>query len=510
MPELRDLLERRASGYAPPSDSFERVLDLHRRRDRNRRVGTAVVALVVAAVGIGGFLQAFSSGLIRASDPRSAFLGIWETKDADGSSPQMTVRAAEDEGLAIVVRDDLASVCSGAASTMTGTGRLGGAGQLVIASPVLACDDGTEPRALSGPPLEEQLRNLTFVHDPEADALTDNLGQIWQRGDSKEEKEEKDPTLVDFPALTTSFISPTNGFSIQVPGRAVVSPARDLWGIDHVETGELAVFLGSSTAIPEGVSIENWLRGYVSTADCDVPRSQQVKITIDGHAGWTWVCPGTPDTVPGETIDTSDPGEIHATVVAGGRLYLFTLVHGRPDGSAVFDAFVATIDLTPETAVDVRSFTKTFISPRNGYSVRYGLSVQYPAGGKLPVVPATDLWDPGNDLSLDAFDVVGEFRGTSTEIPEGVAIDQLLDDHASLAGCSAPPRSQQADIAIDGRPGKLWACSLPSSSAKTIHATVVASGRLYLFTLMHARLDGRAFFDAIVGTIELRPQKAAP
>ena len=41
---------------------------------------------------------------------------------------------------------------------------------------------------------------------------------------------------------------------------------------------------------------------------------------------------------------------IEATVVAGGRLYLFTLGHDRSDARAWFDAWVATIDLTPETA----------------------------------------------------------------------------------------------------------------------------------------------------------------
>jgi hypothetical protein len=62
MPELHDLLERRASRYDPPPDLFDRVLDRRRRRDRNRRIGTAVVALAVAAAAIGGLARAFLSG----------------------------------------------------------------------------------------------------------------------------------------------------------------------------------------------------------------------------------------------------------------------------------------------------------------------------------------------------------------------------------------------------------------------------------------------------------------
>lgn len=41
---------------------------------------------------------------------------------------------------------------------------------------------------------------------------------------------------------------------------------------------------------------------------------------------------------------------IEATVVAGGRLYLFILPSDRSDYRAVFDAFAATIDLHAETA----------------------------------------------------------------------------------------------------------------------------------------------------------------
>jgi hypothetical protein len=303
---------------------------------------------------------------------------------------------------------------------------------------------------------------------------------------------EKGPTVVDFPNLTTSFVSPTNGFSIKHPDRAAAEPARDLWGLDQVETGLGAFFQGASTEIPDGVSIDEWVNDYVSSADCDVPRSQQVEITIDGQSGWLWECPG-------DLSETGDTGEIHATVVAGGRLYLFTLLHDRSDARAVFDAFAATIDLIPETAVDDPSLTTTFVSPTNGFSVRYF------DRGKGTLTPARERWDTGNE----AFDVVEtgseRFMGASTEIPEGLAIDELADDHVSLDGCSAPPRSQQAEITIDGHSGRIWECASTTSSGNEIRASIVAGGRLYLFVLTHSRSDARAFFDAIVGTIDLTP-----
>jgi hypothetical protein len=72
-----------------------------------------------------------------------------------------------------------------------------------------------------------------------------------------------------------------------------------------------------------------------------VPRSQQAEITIDGRSGRISEC----------------PNQIDATVDVGGRIYLCNMLHDRNDARAVFDDWVATIDLTPETAVDVPAAT---------------------------------------------------------------------------------------------------------------------------------------------------------
>ena len=188
----------------------------------------------------------------------------------------------------------------------------------------------------------------------------------------------------------TTFVSPRNGFSIEYPeGDVTVTPAKQLWGVseqvddgfDVVETGLGAVFKGASTELPDGdpdgVSIDERVDEYLSVdyvlpGGCGVPRSQQAEITIDGQSGRISEC----------------ANRIEATVVAGGRLYLFTLTHDRSDARAVFDAFVATIDLTPETAVDFPGLTTTFVSPTNGFSFEY-----YDRGG---LAPATELWDPVN------------------------------------------------------------------------------------------------------------------
>lgn len=140
----------------------------------------AVVAVLVLFTPI-LFLRGSDPGITPAGDPPSPFLGTWVSIDDDGSTQTATIEVSTDSAVEIVVLDDFASVCSGSSSTMTGTGAFEGDNELVFPSPVLTCDDGSVPEALSGPPLEEQLRNFTFEFDPQTDTLTDNLGFEWNR-----------------------------------------------------------------------------------------------------------------------------------------------------------------------------------------------------------------------------------------------------------------------------------------------------------------------------------------
>jgi hypothetical protein len=327
----------------------------------------------------------------------------------------------------------------------------------------------------------------------------------------------------DFPNLTTTFVSPRNGFSIKLPERAAVTPAKQLWGFskrvedgfDVAETGSGVVFMGASTNQGgiglyfgcDGCSTDELVDHYllddgvdpderrILPGSCGVPRSEQAEITIDGQSGRISEC----------------ENRIEATVVVDGRLYLFTLLHDRDDARAVFDAFAATIDLTPETAVDIPAPTKTFVSPTNGFTFKYGRGV---------IVAATELWDPVNQPPVEegelgafrapvweGFDVMetglgAVFQAASTEIPGGVSLDEWVD--ASVvkylpAGCYVP-RSQQARITIDGQSGRV----LEDLDCPHV-ATVVAGGRLYLF-IAHA--GDRGWFDTWIDTIDLTPETA--
>jgi hypothetical protein len=314
--------------------------------------------------------------------------------------------------------------------------------------------------------------------------------------------------VLDFPALTQTFVSPRNGFSIKHPERVALTPAQQLWGLsqqdgdgfDVVETGLAAVFKGASAQLPDPDlcfdseselvpcgSIDERLDRLLSDGGCGVPRSQQDEITIDGQSGRVAEC----------------PNQIEATVVAGGQLYLFSLSHDRSDARAVFDAFVATIELTPQNTVDFPPLTETFVSPTYGYSFGYNRGI----------TPATERWDPDEqpveDIDFDPrFDAVetgyaAYFEGASTPIPDGVPIDEWVDEYVTpvAAGGCGVPRSQQAEITIDGQPGRIAECA-------HTEATVVAGGRLYLFTL-HRTGYAKAMFDAWIATIDLTPETAA-
>jgi len=322
-------------------------------------------------------------------------------------------------------------------------------------------------------------------------------------------------TAIDFPDLATqsTFVSQVNRFSAKYVdrGEGTLEPATEPWdpgneqdddGVDVIDTFEDATFTGASAAVPDGVDVDDWVDQTVSPDGCDEPRSQQAEITVDGQPGRLTECPEL----------------FVATVVAGDRLYRFTLFHDRSDARAYFDAFLATVDLTPDTTVEVPDLSSTFVSPTNGFAMGY-----LDRGG---LEPAAARWDPAVQVDEmrhppdHGFDVVetgvaAYFLAASTVIPDGVSIDDWVDTlDIKLSSDSGLPRSawercfvprhQQEEVTIDEQPGRVLEC--PSE----ILATVVAGGRLYLFTLLHSRgSDARAVFDAWVATIDLRPEAAA-
>jgi hypothetical protein len=189
MPELHDLLERRASGYEPSHDLFDRVLARRDRKHRNQRVAAGVLGIAVIALAAIGFVRLLGSEGTPANEPTSPFEGTWvSTTDADGGTQTMTVRVSAGGAVEIAVLDDIATECSGTPSTMTGTGRIESGTRLIIPAPVYTCDDGSEPQAPSGLPLQEQLRDWTLFLDTQNDILSDGFGGVWLREGAEEDE----------------------------------------------------------------------------------------------------------------------------------------------------------------------------------------------------------------------------------------------------------------------------------------------------------------------------------
>jgi hypothetical protein len=171
-------------------EAAERIPDTAPATAVQRRRSARPAGVWVAAAAIAAVLVLFTPILFLnrpdpAADP-GPFLGTWVSIDGDLSTPTMEIGVSTEGVVEMVVvdedlDDDFASVCSGASSTMTGTGQLLGDTQLVFPSPVLTCDDGSEPGALNGSPIEEQLQNLTFTYRPENDTLIDSFGERWTR-----------------------------------------------------------------------------------------------------------------------------------------------------------------------------------------------------------------------------------------------------------------------------------------------------------------------------------------
>jgi hypothetical protein len=173
--ELRRMFEMKETEMTLPATLPP---ELRKRVGRQRMVMGGLVAAAAAAVVIGGFAGARSLTSDEALPPAeedsnvSPFVDTWTSTDVDGRTRTMVIRASGEDAYEITVHSHLALVCSGSPSTLTGTGELIGS-KLVIPSPKITCDDGSEPQVENGlPPPEELLRDLTIEHDPESDILT--------------------------------------------------------------------------------------------------------------------------------------------------------------------------------------------------------------------------------------------------------------------------------------------------------------------------------------------------
>ncbi len=166
------------------------------------------------------------------------------------------------------------------------------------------------------------------------------------------------PTTLPIPPMQRTFFSDRYGYTISYPvDWTVTSPSdpapwspptwRDggsaLDPFDFIESSPGPPwFRAASAQLPVGLAdVDDWIDQNLTFSDvpgCAPPREEWEEISIDG--------------APGRLRDSC--GEVEATVVTDGRVYLFTLFLGSDqvlNGRELFDALAATIDLRPEDAV---------------------------------------------------------------------------------------------------------------------------------------------------------------
>jgi hypothetical protein len=162
------------------------------------------------------------------------------------------------------------------------------------------------------------------------------------------------PTTLPIPPMQQTFFSERHGYTISYPAGWSNSPATQAWSppdwkagaspaesFDFLDGGDGAPRVRAASApLPEGVpDVNDWIDEYLTFGDpnCVPAREIQELVSIDGAPGRLW----------------DGCGEVEATIVLDGRVYMFTLFLGSDqitNGRELFDAFAATIDLRPEDA----------------------------------------------------------------------------------------------------------------------------------------------------------------
>ncbi len=162
------------------------------------------------------------------------------------------------------------------------------------------------------------------------------------------------PTTLVIPVMSESYVSRRYGYAVMYPADWSGAEASQTWWPPDWKAGNspgapfdliagpdgLSGLRAASAPLPDGLpDVNHWIDEYLTFGDpnCVPPRERQELISIDG--------------APGRLRDAC--GEVEATIVLGGRVYMFTLFLFDAEvtnGRELFDALAATIDLRPEDA----------------------------------------------------------------------------------------------------------------------------------------------------------------
>jgi len=162
---------------------------------------------------------------------------------------------------------------------------------------------------------------------------------------------EKILATVTFPAIPTfdkAFTSPLLGYSVKYPSGLAVTPAARPWTGGYSTSASMTDrygggigYVATSTRIPAGMTFDQWYTGYDTSrydtapqfGTCE-PQQLEETVVVDGVQG---------------RLDVHCPTYyFEAVVSSGGRAYVFTAYY--PISRPAFEAFLATIHLTPTSA----------------------------------------------------------------------------------------------------------------------------------------------------------------
>jgi len=155
--------------------------------------------------------------------------------------------------------------------------------------------------------------------------------------------------------LTSTFVSPRNGYSVIYPDDWQVTPASESWqagainqwgspALDELR-GATARFVGASQLLAPGQTADAWLSEFAAQA-CITPRETWPEVRIGASTGL----------IDADGCEAPDPplgkgGALYdAVVIVDGRAYEFTM-----DGElshSDFAAVLATVDFDPASALD--------------------------------------------------------------------------------------------------------------------------------------------------------------
>jgi hypothetical protein len=166
---------------------------------------------------------------------------------------------------------------------------------------------------------------------------------------------------IPVPALTETFVSTRNGFSVRYPSGWSATPATTSWvpgtflpignpALDELQLAGAARLVVASQRLEAGQTEASWLASFGQQyylRRCSGDRAAWPRVTVDGRSGYLDLngCPLASDS------DFSTPDiAFDAIVFAGDRVYRIGL-DGVVD-LAYFEAILATVQLDPASAID--------------------------------------------------------------------------------------------------------------------------------------------------------------